>query len=173
MFSLFATVWYQWVVCLPSSRCSNKCCQRSRSNGKTIKWRGRREWQSWQRSSLESNPLPGWRKMVSNKRWKLSWRMGNVFYAFIWLPNIVLWVLWYLKQVRATSLNPSQTYLLQRTCRRGSERSQSRSSLWTMKTPLLLGGRLFNSYRPLLRWASSCFTPAINFHIRLILEVKP
>lgn len=83
MVTLSATVWYQWVVCLPSSRCSSKCCQRSRSNGKTIKWRDRREWRSWQRSSLVSNPSPGWRKTVRDKSWKFSWRKGNVFSVFI------------------------------------------------------------------------------------------
>lgn len=83
MVTLSASVWYQWIVLLPSSRCSSKCCQRSRSNGKTIKWRDRREWRSWRRSSLVSNPSPGWRKTVRDKSWKCSWRKGNVFSVFI------------------------------------------------------------------------------------------
>lgn len=52
-------------LCCPSSRCSSRCCQRSRSNGRAIRRRGRRGWPSWPKCSLESNLLPGWKKMVS------------------------------------------------------------------------------------------------------------
>lgn len=170
MFSLCATVWYWWVVFLPSSRCSSKCCQRSRSNGKTIKWRGRSEWWSWQKSSLVSNPSPGWRKMVSGKKGQLFAEGKRMCFMFLFdCHGLFCECFNLLKQImtflQLESLNPSKTCLSQRTCRRGSEKSQSRSSLWTTKTPLLLGGRLFNSYRLLLRWTSSRFTPALHFPI--------
>ena len=52
-------------LCCPSSRCSSRCCWRSRSNGRALRRRDRREWRSWPKSSLASNLLPGWRKTVS------------------------------------------------------------------------------------------------------------
>lgn len=57
---------HQLSICFcPSSRCSSRCCQRSRSNGRAIRRRDQREWLSWPKSSPASNLLPGWRKMVS------------------------------------------------------------------------------------------------------------
>lgn len=53
-------------LCCPSSRCSSRCCQRSRSNGRAIRRRAQREWPNWLKSSLASNLSPGWKKMVSD-----------------------------------------------------------------------------------------------------------
>lgn len=82
-------------LCCPSSRCSSRCCQRSRSNGRAIRRRGRRGWPSWPKSSLETNLLPGWKKMVSYtirvekvKDW-LRWLKGTSA-----MQRFMLWMSW-------------------------------------------------------------------------------
>lgn len=52
-------------LCGSFSRCSSRCSQRSRSNGRVTRRKDQKEWLSWLKSSLVSNPWPEWRKTVS------------------------------------------------------------------------------------------------------------